>query len=223
MYLYINSQAVESFLTNDGPKAVYKGKKGVALTFNLAWGELNAENILEKLKKENVKNATFFISGSWAERHIHIVEKIMKAGYDIGLLGYEYKDYVELEDVKIRQDILKAEEVFKKLGIKHKKFLRAPTGHFDQRLLTIANHLGYTVVHWSINSHDWKNPGVKQIINEVKKAENGDIILLHASDSAKQTAVALPNIIKELQTKNLKLVTITEILMDGKADTKEIQ
>lgn len=83
--------------------------------------------------------------------------------------------------------------------------------------------MGYTVIHWSINSNDWKNPGVEKIIDNVKEMKKGDIILLHASDSARQTAVALPQILQLIKEKQLKLVTTTEMLIDGKAETKEIQ
>src|SRR5690606_28619549 len=109
-----------------------------------------------------------------------------------------------------------------KLNIKHKKILRAPNGHFDKRLLTIADRLGYSVVHWSIDTKDWKNPGIEQIVNSAKGAKNGDILFMSASDSAKQTAVALPQIIKELERKNLKFSTVTELMIDGKANSNEI-
>ncbi|MCU9615176.1 polysaccharide deacetylase family protein [Caldibacillus lycopersici] len=221
-FFYIQNLSFSAFSTDDGPKAVYKGKNGIALTFNIAWGNSKAEPIIDLLVEKDVKAATFFLSGSWAEQHPNIVEKIAKAGYEIGLLGYEYLDYEEVEDKKIRQDILKAEEVFTKLNIKHKKILRAPNGHFDNRLLPIAEKLGYTVVHWSIDSKDWKNPGIETIVNNVSEAKAGDIILLHASDSAKETAVALPEILNKFSESKTNLVTISEILIDGTANSKEI-
>ena len=138
-------------------------------------------------------------------------------------LGYEYLDYEEEENEKIRRDILKAEEIFKKLEIKHKKILRAPNGHFDERFITIADQLGYTVVHWSVDSQDWKLPGVEKILKNVSDVKKGDIILLHASDSATQTAVALPKIIEMFNHKKIPLTTITEMLIEGKANTKEIK
>ena len=73
------------------------------------------------------------------------------------------------------------------LNIKKIQLLRAPTGHFDQKTLNIAQKYGYTVVHWSIDSKDWTNPGTELIRENVAQAKKGDIILLHASDSAKQT------------------------------------
>ncbi len=221
--IYIQNISVMLFSSPAEPVALYRGKEGVALTFNITWGDTKAEPIIDELIKNEVKAATFFLSGSWAERHPHIVEKISKAGYEIGLLGYRYVDYEELSDNEIRQDIRQAEEIFKKLNIKHEKILRAPNGYFDKRLIKIAENMGYTVIHWSINSNDWKNPGVEKIIDNVKEVKKGDIILLHASDSARQTAVALPQILQLIKEKQLKLVTTTEMLIDGKAETKEIQ
>jgi polysaccharide deacetylase family sporulation protein PdaB len=212
-----------AFSGKDGPKAVYKGEKDLALTFNIGWGDEKAEPILDILKKENVKAATFFLSGSWAERHPDLVARIVKEGYEIGILGYNYEDYTELEDAKVRQDLAKAQVVFKKLNIKGIKLVRAPTGHFDKRTLKIADSLGYSVVHWSIDSKDWMNPGAEEIVQNVSKAKKGDIILLHASDSAKQTAKALPLIVKDLNKKGLKLVTVSDMIANAETNTKEIK
>lgn len=222
-FLYVgNIVHIPAFSTKDGPKAVYKGEKDLALTFNIGWGDEKAEPILDVLNKENVKSATFFLSGSWAERHPDLVARIVKQGYEIGILGYNYEDYTELEDAKIRQDLAKAQVVFKKLNVKDIKLVRSPTGHFDQRTLKIAERLGYSVVHWSIDSKDWTNPGVEEITNNVAKAKKGDIILLHASDSAKQTANALPQVMKAIHKKGLKLVTVSEMIANANTKTREI-
>jgi peptidoglycan-N-acetylglucosamine deacetylase len=223
LFLFMSNLSLSPvFSTKDGPKAVYRGEKDIALTFNIGWGDEKAEPILDALKKENVKAATFFLAGSWAERHPDIVSRIVNEGFEIGILGYAYEDYTELEDVKIGKDISKAQEAFKKLSIKDIKLMRAPTGHFDKRSLKIAEQYGYTVVHWSVDSKDWTNPGVNQIIANVKQANNGDIVLLHASDSAKQTAKALPGILQEIRGKDLKLVTVSELIANGAVDSKEI-
>lgn len=222
-FLYLeNIVQVPVFSTKEGPKAVYKGEQNVALTFNIGWGDEKAEPILDVLKKEKVNAATFFLSGSWAERHPDLVNRIVKEGYEIGILGYDYEDYTELEDAKIRQDLSKAQVAFKKLNIKDIKLARAPTGHFDQRTLKIAKRFGYTVVHWSVDTKDWTNPGVKEIISQASKAKRGDIILMHASDSAKQTAKALPEILEMLEDKNLKLITVSEMIANASSKTSEI-
>lgn len=222
-FLYIENLAqIPVFSNKEGPKAIYRGEKDLALTFNIGWGDEKAEPILDVLKKENVKSATFFLAGSWAERHPDIVSRIVKEGYEIGILGYDYEDYEELEDGEIAKDIAKAQEAFKKLNVKNIKILRAPTGHFDERTLKVAKRYGYMVVHWRVDSKDWQNPGVEVIVKNVKKAGKGDIILLHASDSAKQTANALPLILQDIRAKGLKLVTVSEMIANGDVRSKEI-
>lgn len=211
------------FSTNKGPKAVYRGESNVALTFNIGWGDEKANVILDQLKKQKVSNVTFFLSGSWAERHPHIVEEIVENDYEIGLLGYNYVDYSDAETTEITKDIIKGQEAFRKLGLKNIKLLRAPTGHFDKRLLEISDRFGYTVVHWSIDSKDWTNPGVTKIVENINRVQKGDILLFHASDSAKQTAIALPKIVNTIENKNLKIVTVSEMLSNSKVKTEEIK
>ncbi|WP_057767250.1 polysaccharide deacetylase family sporulation protein PdaB [Cytobacillus praedii] len=223
-FLYVgNIVHLPAFSSKIGPKAIYKGEKDLALTFNIGWGDEKAEPILDILKKENVKSATFFLAGSWAERHPDLVARIVKEGYEIGILGYNYEDYTELEEQKIRQDIAKAQDAFKKLNVKDIKLIRAPTGHFDQKTLKVAERLGYTVVHWSLDSKDWTNPGIDVIIKNTAQAKKGDILLLHASDSAKQTAKALPQIIQGVNSKNLKFVSVSEMIANAETKTSEVK
>ncbi|UII56115.1 polysaccharide deacetylase family sporulation protein PdaB [Cytobacillus spongiae] len=223
-FLYMeNIVNIPVFSANNEPKAIYKGEKDVSLTFNIGWGDEKAEPILDILKEQNVQAATFFLSGAWAESHPDLVNRIVKEGYEIGVLGYNYVEYTDLEEEKIRRDLALAQEAFKKLNVKDLKLVRAPTGHFDQKTLKITEKMGYTLVHWSIDSKDWKNPGVEEITKHVAKAKKGDIILLHASDSAKQTAIALPAIIKDLKSKGLKLVTVSEMIANANTKTNEIK
>lgn len=219
--LFYFSQSVVQFpvlSAKEEPKAIYKGEKGIALTFNIGWGDVQAEPILKVLEEKKVRSATFFLSGAWAERHPEVVEKIKELGFEIGSLGYAYEDYTELEDAQVRKDIDRSLEVFKKLDIKEVELLRSPTGHFDKRTLKIADDMGLTVIHWSLNSQDWKNPGVETIIKNVSKVKKGDIVLMHASDAATQTAKALPDILASIKNKD-EMVTVSHMIANGKVKT----
>lgn len=223
-FLFVGNYVhIPTFSGKDSPKAIYKGEKDVALTFNIGWGDEKAEPILDILTEKNVPAATFFLSGSWAERHPDLVSRIVKDGYEIGILGFNYVDYTKLEEAEVRKDLAKAQDAFRKLNVKDIKLVRAPTGHFDQQTLQIATRLGYTLVHWSVDSKDWKNPGVDLIRRNVSATKKGDIILLHASDSAKQTAEALPAIIDDLHQKGLKLISVSEMIANAETNTKEIK
>ncbi len=69
---------------------------------------------------------------------------------------------------------------------------------------------------------DWKNPGTNVIVQNVSEMKKGDIILLHASDAAKQTAKAIPLIGEKIREKNLKLFSVSEMISNSKSTTREI-
>ncbi|GGE84442.1 polysaccharide deacetylase family sporulation protein PdaB [Priestia taiwanensis] len=226
--LFLQQQPYDSaFSTKSGPKAISRGDeatKKVALTFNLAWGNELAMPILETLKKEKIHNATFFISGAWAERHPEIVKQIVDEGHEVGSMGYAHKNYKELEDAEIRQDLQKAKDVFTKQGLKDIYLFRPPYGEFDKTILKITNDMGYTFIHWSNNSNDENSPGVARIVENVtKRLQNGDIILLHASDVALQTKKALPLLLREIAQQGYNNATISELIANTELKRKEVK
>jgi polysaccharide deacetylase family sporulation protein PdaB len=221
-----NTLVAPVFSTDKGPRAIYKGEgkdKKIALTFDITWGDERAIPILDALKINNIKNCTFFISASWAERHPNVVKRIVEDGHEIGSMGYQYKNYATWEEQKIKRDILQAQEVFKTLGVKKINLLRPPTGNFNEKVLRVADNLGYTLVHWSVNSHDWTNPGTEIIVENVKNMKAGDIILLHASDSAKQTEKAIPYIGKLLKKNGYESYSVSSLISNTEAKSKEIK
>lgn len=224
--LYAQGMDNPALSLSTGPKAIYKVKKSkeeISLTFDISWGDQNALHILDVLKQNDIKNATFFLSASWAERHPNIVKRIKEDGHEIGSMGYNFVNYTELENAKIRQDLMQAKKIFDTLGIKEITLLRPPSGNFNKNVLKIADSLGYTVVHWSVDSKDWLNPGVKKIVeNVVNDMEAGDIVLLHASDSANQTAKALPKIIEAMKKSGYRNVSVSQLIANGEANSQEI-
>ncbi|WP_458110594.1 polysaccharide deacetylase family sporulation protein PdaB [Bacillus sp. PK6-013] len=215
------------FSTESGAKAVYRGDSDtneVALTFNISWGDQKAMPILDTLKANGIKDATFFLSASWAERHPDVVERIRKDGHQIGSMGYAYKNYSQMKKSEIKKDLTKAQNSFQKLGLEDLTLLRPPTGQFNKDVLNVAKQYGYTVVHYSINSDDWTNPGVQKIVQNVNETVSaGDIVLFHASDSAKQTKEALPEIVHHLRSKGLKNVTVSDLIANTDAKSSEVK
>lgn len=202
-----------SFFIQSEETALTKGdakQKNIALTFNISWGDEKILDILNVLKDKNVR-ATFFISGEWAERHPQLIEKILKDKHEFGMLGYRYQNYIDMEMGQVKKDIQYAKEIFKKQGLEDIRYIRPPDGEFNKEIIDLVESMDLEAVHWSIQTNDWENPGVEKLHKKITKAANGDIILLHASDSAKQTAEALQTAIPELQQKNMTFSTISEL------------
>jgi polysaccharide deacetylase family sporulation protein PdaB len=213
--IYSERDQVTVFSQNE-PAAIYSvqtEKKMIALTFDISWGEKRTEPILKILEDKGVKKATFFLSSPWSKSHPDIVNHIVKGGWEIGNHGHKHVNYSSLNDEEIRTQIKTSHQILNEVTGQSPTLIRMPNGDFDKRVLRAANELNYTVIQWDTDSLDWMNPGVDNIINRVvSKAHPGDIILMHASDSCKQTHEALPVIIDQLRAKGYEFVTVGELL-----------
>lgn len=224
--VWIQREVIFSFFYADEPAAIAKGNEDIekiSLTFNISWGEERVHDILDTLEDEDVQ-ATFFVSGEWAERHPQIVEKIVDANHELGMLGYRYKSYIEQDLETVREDLRLAKNTFEKMNIENMRFLRPPNGHFNDDVIELAESVGLQVVHWTVNPRDWENPGTENIVEEVmKETANGSIILLHASDSVKQTNQALEILLPQLKDAGYSFVSITELINQGDLEARLIE
>lgn len=209
------------------PAAIYSvptEKKVIALTFDISWGDKRTEPILNVLKEKNVTDATFFLSSQWSQAHPEIVKKIQEAGFEIGSHGHKHDHYSKLSDEEIHKQIQTAHTILSDITGKQPNLIRLPNGDFDKRVLRIAEELQYKVIQWNTDSLDWLNLGTEKIINRVvTKAHPGDIILLHASDSAKQTHMALPVIIDQLHEKGYEFVTVSKLISQTDIQGNSVQ
>ncbi|NEU32516.1 polysaccharide deacetylase family sporulation protein PdaB [bacterium LRH843] len=225
--LYVERSQVMVFSTPDGPQAFYKAEtkdKHIALTFNISWGENRIGPILDILEEKKIKHATFFVSASWAERYPDIVKDIHKRGHSIGNHGYQYKSYTGWDDEKVRKDMNRGNQVISELTGEKPTLLRPPNGSFDKRILGLAAKQGLSIIHWSIDSKDYQNPGVEKIIEAVvPNTDSGDVLLFHASDSVKQTHKALPVIIDQLRSKGFHFSSVEDLMASTNAKNKEIK
>lgn len=145
--------------------------------------------------------------------HQEIAKRIKAMGFEIGSHGHMHKNYSEHTDTWVREQVQKSEQAIKDvLGVKT-TLIRTPNGDFNKHTIQVLNQMGYTVIQWNTDSLDWMNPGVEQIKQRVlTRCIPGDIILMHASDSCKQTHLALPAIIDGLRAKGYQFATVSELI-----------
>lgn len=179
---------------------------------------------MKVLEDKKVDKATFFLSSPWSKTHPDIVTNIKNAGFEIGSHGHKHVNYSTLSNEEIRTQISTAHTVLTELTGTEPNLIRMPNGDFDKRVLQVATDLGYKVIQWDTDSLDWKNIGVDNIVKRVTtKAHPGDIVLLHASDSCKQTHEALPLIIDELRRQGYEFVTVSELISQSNTEGKEVR
>jgi peptidoglycan-N-acetylglucosamine deacetylase len=195
--------------------------QSIGLTFDISWGEKTAEPILDILKREGI-HATFFLSSPWAEKHQALVQRMVAEGHEIGSHGNRHIDLNTLGAGEIGQEISTSQQVLERISAQKVRLIRAPNGAYDNKVISVANKMGYRVIQWSVDSLDWKRPGPSAVINNVLNgirpgggAKAGDIILFHASDSAPDTVQALPTVIERLKLKGYNLMPIGNLLSEA--------
>ncbi len=195
-------------------------KKQVALSFDAAWGNEDTGRILEILQKHNVK-VTFFMTGGWVESYPDDVKAILAAGHDLGNHSENHKNMSQLSDEQCQEELMKVHTKVQELTGYEMCLFRPPYGDYDNHVITNAHKCGYYPIQWSIDSLDWKDYGVDDIVKRVvesDKLNNGSIILMH--NGAKYTADALESVITGLQDKGYELVPISQLIYKDKYHMK---
>lgn len=186
-------------------------QKEIALTFD-AGSDAIGIGILDVLKKHNVK-ATFFLTGSWADKFPSYAKRMADEGHDIGNHTYSHPDAVKTNSNVFVQDIIKAEEAIRKAtGVTPRPYFRFPFGSYNADALKAVGGAGYPYsIQWTIDTIDWQQPAVEVIVSRIQSgASNGDIILMHIGGI--NTPEAVDRVIPILKSMGYNLVTLTELL-----------
>ncbi len=188
-------------------------KKEIALSFDAAWGAEDFDRIVDILEKEEVK-ATFFMTGGWIEKNPDCVKTLVEKGHELGNHGENHYDMTTISTDEMKSEIMCAHDKVKELCDYEMKVFRPPYGAYDNNVIDISYECNYYPIEWDVDSLDWKNYGVKSIIDTVCNHKNlgkGSIILCH--NGAKYTADALEELIKNLKAKGYTFVTVSDLIM----------
>ena len=184
----------------------------VALAINVDWGEDVIPDMLETLAEEQAE-ATFFVTGRFAEQFPEIVSQIAKAGHEIGNHGYAHPHPDRLSVEENKEDITKTEQILEPLiGIKPLLYA-PPYGECGESVLTAAEQCGYTTILWTADTIDWEQPAPSRevLVQRVTgdKLQKGAILLMHPKT---HTAEALEDIIDTIGEKGYTCVKVSDVL-----------
>lgn len=193
---------------------VVTGEKKVAVTFNCAWDDSTTDSVLHTLKERGVR-CTFFFVGDYARKYPEDVRKIINDGHEPANHSDRHFSPSKQSYAELLDDISNCNDTVKSLTGKECRLYRAPSGEYNNDAISAAESLGMTAVQWNVDSIDWKGKTPAEMLDKIRtKTVNGSIILFHLGK--KNTAEALPDIIDYLQDGGYSLVTVSELLPDGK-------
>ena len=131
-------------------------EKKIALTFDAAWGNEDTAQILEILKKHDVR-VTFFMTGGWVESYPDDVKAILAAGHDLGNHSENHKNMSQLSDAEKKEELMKVHEKVRTLTGYEMFLFRPPYGDYDNAVVNVAKENGYYTIQWDVDSLDWKD------------------------------------------------------------------
>lgn len=206
-------KAINVFLNNEGEVPIYcvqTDEKKISLTFDVAIGNEYIGEILDILKKNNVK-ATFFVIGSWVDKHEEFLKKIDYEGHEMGNHSTTHPHFSQLSSQRIKEEIYITNNKIKKITGKDVILFRPPFGDYNRNVVKTVREAGYYCIQWDVDSLDWKNPGEEYMYNRViNRTENGSILLFHNTSS--QTPRILDRIIKSLKERGYEFVKVSELI-----------
>lgn len=194
------------------PSPIYCGdssQKMASIMINVAWGNEYLLELLKILHKNDVKS-TFFLDGSWTHKYPLLAKNILSDGHEVGSHAYSHPDMRGLTLERIKWQLQKTNEIIQTTLEVKPQFFTPPSGEFDERVVDLAAKEGMLTVLSTIDTLDWQNPEVKDLVAKIQSnLKNGSIILIHPT---KSSVAALPEMIKVIKENNYTLGTLTDLL-----------
>ena len=182
-------------------------KPAVALTYDDGPHPTVTHDILDVLEKYNAR-ATFFVVGSRINSYKDCIIREAQLGCEIANHTYNHTTLSSASDEKIGSEIARTNNLVKSLTGKSPVLVRSPGGSINSRS---AAATGCPIVHWSVDTLDWKSRNADSVIASVKKnTTDGSIVLMH--DLYGSTAKATEAIVPWLISQGYQLVTVSELM-----------
>lgn len=193
--------------------SVEREDRVISISFDASWGGDQTIGILDLLDEYNAK-ATFFLVGIWVDKYPELVKEIYDRGHEIGNHSDGHPHMTQISEAKMRQELSGMSDKLEAITGERPTLFRPPYGDYNNAVVLTSRAEGYECVQWSVDSLDWKNRGVQDLITRAtKNVQPGDIILFH--NDSQYILDALPTILKTYQEQDFTLIPVGEILLQG--------
>ena len=204
------------------------GERLVALTYDDGPNPPYTDRILDVLEREQVR-ATFFVVGRAVAVYPNVLRREMRDGDAIGNHTWDHSHLIVMSHAQIARSLQRTSTAIYQASGQRTKLMRPPFGARDWSVMQTAQHLGYTVVMWSVPlPRDWEYPSAQTIARRVTvRVKDGSIIVLHDGNRGLLCATrhlspqvcnrtadieATRLIVEDLKRRGYRFVTIPELI-----------
>jgi peptidoglycan-N-acetylglucosamine deacetylase len=189
----------------------------LALTFDDGPNPAATPRILDLLSKYDLR-ATFYVIGRHVRAFPDLAKEIIARGHAIGNHTDTHPSLALCSGSRIRQELDRCDEAIAAATGVTAKWMRPPYGFRSPQLGSILAARGNAgVAMWSVMARDWKPQPAERVIERLRRARGGDIVLLHDGDhqtlegDRSHVVAALEYWLPRWKDSGLRLITMNEM------------
>lgn len=185
----------------------------VALTFDDGPNAATQKQILTLLAAHGAKG-TFFLTGQKLENDLPSGKALLAAGHELGNLGYSNQTMENQPQSFYASEIDKTDALLRRAGVARPHYFRPPYGIRSVGLLWELQQRDYKLVMFDVSDNGRREAPAEAYASAIlAQVQPGSIVMLHVMGADDEEArAALPLILKGLDERGLKSVTMSELL-----------
>src|ERR1700722_1516882 len=154
----------------------------IALPFDDGPNPAATPQLLELLAKHEIE-ATFFLIGRQVRAFPALAREIAGRGHEIGNHTETHPSLVWLTSSRVAEELDRCDEAIWSAAGVRPRWMRPPYGYRNPLLSSVVTRRGSAgVAMWSVAARDWKTEAAEPVIERLRRARGGDIVLLHDGD-----------------------------------------
>ncbi|MFZ3217653.1 MAG: polysaccharide deacetylase family protein [Candidatus Acidiferrales bacterium] len=154
----------------------------MAITFDDGPNPTVTPQLLDLFERRNAK-ATFFLMGRHVRAFPGLAHEIAARGHTVGNHTETHPALTFLPPGRIAEELDRCDDAIATATGKTPRWMRPPFGYRSPLLDGIVRRRGSAgVVMWSAAARDWQTHSSEPVIQRLRRARGGDIVLLHDGD-----------------------------------------
>ncbi|GAC1436890.1 MAG: hypothetical protein NVSMB51_09240 [Solirubrobacteraceae bacterium] len=203
---------------------LFTSRRVVALSFDDGPDRRFTAAVLRILAAHRA-HASFFAVGRSALAHRTLIAAELRGGNEVENHTFDHADLRRLRSAAARDEVARGRRALLAAGAPDPRLFRAPYGNFDAAAAREARHLHEVMVAWSVTVERALNGrSVRHALDWLlRRVRPGTIILAHDGRlDRERTLLALPGLLDALARRGYRVVTISELLRVGGAETRTV-
>ncbi|MFD5870072.1 polysaccharide deacetylase family protein [Streptomyces sp. NPDC060322] len=184
----------------------------VALTFH-GQGDPHLARAVLAAAERAAARLTVLAVGSWLDRYPDMARRILDGGHELGNHTQSHLDINAMDEKRAYEEITGCARRLRRLTGSAGTWFRPSRARYATPLVQdLARRAGYPhVLSYDVDSLDFTSPGVAAVTRKVAgELRNGSVVSLHFG--YRDTVAALPLLLTEIDRRQLRAVTTTELL-----------